>query len=365
MSPYPRPPRPLALAALAVVLGAALAALALRSPAPPALATERTALLGAVGGAPPAAPPGAPQAQVFGTWAAMGQDPRQAAEATSAPSAVSWGPGRLDVFVRGRSGELYQNYREGAWSGWRVPEAFRGVALRSAPSCASWGAGRLSCAALVDGSDEVWHFYWDGAGWARESLGGFATSAPSVVSPGAGQLAVFVAGRQGQLFGRSWVRGQWSEWRDLGGALRSAPACAAWPGDQLIQCFVTSTQLWVMRQEVRIGQGSVQGLGYVHVSMRTQNGSDLSLGSAPAAVAVGPRRVALLALSGAQTLFTTTWAGSDQVLWQSSSDAFSPMLNSAPGCAVAGGRLECFARGPDSRMLNGFGDLLTSVASVP
>ncbi len=340
-----------ALAALALALGAALAASTTQAPAQ---AAERAAILGA------------PAAQVsFGRWTPMGTMANQGAEATSAPAAVSWGQGRLDVFVRGRSGELYQNYREGAWAGWRVPEAFRGVILRSAPSCASWGVGRLSCVALIEGSNEVWHFYWDGAGWARQSLGGSATSAPVTTSPGANQLAVFVAGDRGQLFGMSWVRGQWSAWHNLGGELRSAPACAAWSGDSVIQCFVTSTQNWIMRQEVRIGPGTVEGRGYVHVSMRVQGDNDLTLGSAPAAVAVGPGRFALMAMNAGQSLYSTTWAGSDQVIWQRSSDPFSPVLNSVPSCAVVSGRLECFARGPDSRWLNAFGDVLQSVSNVP
>lgn len=371
MTAFQRPLRILALAALTLALGAALLALAPRSPAPPtALASERASLLGVVAGegagAPAGAPQAAPAAQLnLGTWVPMGSMAFQGAEATSAPAAVSWGPGRLDVFVRGRNGELFQNYREGSWGGWRVPDAFRGVVLRSAPACASWGVGRLSCVALVEGNTEVWHFYWDGASWARQSLGGAATSAPSVVSPGPSQLAVFVTGERGRLFGKSWVRGQWSDWRDLGGELRSAPACAAWSGDALIQCFVTSTQNWIMRQEVRIGQGSVEGRGYVHVSMRVQSDNDLTLGSAPAAVAVGPGRVALLALNAGQALYTTTWAGSDQVLWQRTVDPFSPALNSVPACAVAAGRLDCFARGPDNRMLNGFGDLLMATAGAP
>ncbi len=365
-----QPPSRIALAALALALGIALVAFALRAPdAPAALASERNALLGLVdgasgSGATAAAPLGAPSAQVgFGSWTLM-----RSAEATSAPSAVSWGPGRLDVFVRGRNGELYQNYRDrsGPWSGWRVPEAFRGVVLRSAPSCAAWRVERISCVALIEGSREVWHFFWDGRAWARQSLGGEASSAPSVVSPGANQLAVFVAGGGNRLFGQSWVRDQWSGWRDLGGVLQSAPACAAFSGDAAIECFVTSTQGWIMRQRVRVGQNLVEPVGsFQQVSLRVQSDNDLTLGSAPAATAVRPGRIALMVLNNGQILYSTTWTGSDQVIWQRSNDPFSPMLNSAPSCAASSTALECFARGPDSPMLNGFGDIMQSVAGLP
>lgn len=378
----PAPKRPLRqplLAVLVLALGAALLATAARPQAGPALAAGseadaqrlRAALLGVVDGAPAASPAGAPvgspQAQpLFGNWLPMGTNAFQAAEATSAPAAVSWGGGRLDVFVRGRSGELYQNFREGRWFNWRVPEPFRGIILRSAPSCASWGFERLSCVALIEGDNAVWHFYWDGSTWARQSLGGVATSAPSVASPGRDLLAVFVAGERGQLFGRSWVRGQWSEWRELGGELRSAPACAAWSGDAVIHCFVTSRHNSIMRQEVRISQGDITGPGFAEVSMRVQNENFLSLGSAPSATAVAPGRVALLVLNAGQALYTTTWAGNDQgVFWTRNNDPNSPPLNSTPACAAISGRIECFARGPDSRMLNGFGDLLQSVANTP
>ncbi|NTU80610.1 MAG: hypothetical protein HGA45_14740 [Chloroflexales bacterium] len=367
MAAFQRPSRSVALVvALVIIVGGLLGALALRATSTPtARAAERAALLGVVGEAD-AATLNAPAAQVgIGSWIPMGSMAFQGAEATSAPAAVSWGPGRLDVFVRGRNGELYQNYREGSWSGWRVPDPFRGVVLRSAPACAAWGVGRLSCVALIESDNEIWHFYWDGSGWARQSLGGGGISAPAVVSPAADQLAVFVAGTGSKLYAKSWVRGRWSDWRDLGGELRSAPACAAWSGNDLIQCFVTSTQGWIMRQEVRIGEGFVEGRGYVQVSTRTQGGNDIIIGSAPAATAIGPGRIALLVLNAGQNLYTTTWASSDQVVWQPSGDPASPLLNSAPSCAFASGRLDCFARGPDSRMLNGFGDILQSVGSIP
>lgn len=359
-----RPPRPALLAALALTLGAALLAASHPRPAP-ALAAVGEADAGGQRAAPGAVA-AAPPAQLFGSWMPMGATPFQAAEATSAPAAVSWGGGRLDVFVRGRNGELYQNFREGRWFSWRVPEPFRGVTLRSAPSCTSWGFERLSCVALVEGDNAVWHFYWDGRAWASQSLGGLATSAPSIASPARDQLAVFVAGEGTQHFGRSWVGGQWSEWRGLGGELRSAPACAAWSGDGVIHCFVTSRHNSIMRQEVRISQSGITASIFAEVSMRVQNDNNLSLGSAPSATAIGPGRVALLVLNAGQALYTTTWAGQDQgVVWARNSDPNSPPLNSTPACAAISGRLECFARGPDSRMLNGFGDLLTAVASAP
>lgn len=353
MSAAPRRAWTLSLVLL-TLLGLGVGALAFRPAATP---TVRTAVL--------AAPAAAPPAQLtLGTWSPMGAMAGQAAEATSAPAAVSWGAGRLDLFVRGRSGELYQNYREqGIWSNWRVPEAFRGVGLRSAPSCTSWGESRISCVALIEGDRAVWHFFFDGLGWARESLGGEASSAPVIVSPRANQLAVFVAGGGGRLFGKGWVPGRWSDWRDLGGELRSAPACVAWRGDQLIHCFVTNTQGALSRQEVVIREEVLNGRGYVPVAMNEANGNLLTLGSAPAAVALGPGRLGLFVLNRGQNLFQTTWAGQDFVVWQRANENLS--LTSIPSCAnVAPGRADCFARSSDSPLLSAFGDILQSSATV-
>jgi hypothetical protein len=339
---------------LLALLGLGAGAMALRPAGQPA---ARAAVL--------AAPAAAPPTQItLGTWSPMGALAGQAAETTSAPTAVSWGAGRLDLFVRGRSGELYQNYREqGRWSGWRVPDAFRGVELRSAPSCAAWGEGRLSCVALIAGDLAIWHFFFDGLGWARESLGGEASSAPVIVSPRTNQLAVFVAGGGGRLFGKGWVPGRWSDWRDLGGELRSAPACAVWRGDQLIHCFVTNTQGTLSRQEVIIREEVLSGRGYVPVAMNEASGNLLTLGSAPAAVALGPGRLGLFVLNRGQNLFQTTWAGQDFVVWQGAGENLA--LTSVPSCAsVAPGRADCFARGSDSPLLKAFGDILQSSAAV-
>jgi hypothetical protein len=318
-----------------------------------------------VGATEVAAPAAVSHGQIaLGVWSPMGAMPGQAAESTSAPAVVSWGLGRLDLFVRGRSGELYQNYREnGRWSGWRVPEAFRGVSLRSAPACASWGEARLSCVALVEGDLAVWHFFFDGTGWARESLGGEASSAPVIVSPRPNQLAVFVAGSSGRLFGKGWVPGRWSAWSNLDGELRSAPACAVWRGEQVINCFVVNTQGTLSRQEIVVREELLSGRGYVPLAMNEASGNLVAPGSAPSAVALGPGRIELFVLNRSLNLFQTTWAGRDAVLWQRANANL--MLTSIPSCASASpGRADCFARGSDNPMLSAFGDLLQASGSL-
>src|SRR5262245_13368926 len=65
----------------------------------------------------------------------------------SDPAAVSWGPGRIDVFVRGSDNALWHKWFENQWSGWES----LGGSITSAPDVASWGAGRLDV--FARGSD--------------------------------------------------------------------------------------------------------------------------------------------------------------------------------------------------------------------
>jgi repeat uncharacterized protein DUF346 len=43
---------------------------------------------------------------------------RGSSQITSDP-AVSWGPGRIDVFARGTDNAVYHQFYDGDWSGWR------------------------------------------------------------------------------------------------------------------------------------------------------------------------------------------------------------------------------------------------------
>jgi hypothetical protein len=118
-------------------------------------------------------------------------------EITSAPAAVSWGGGRIDVFARGGDGALYhQGHDAGAW----------------------WG------------------------GWIR--LGGQWSSAPAVASRGYGKLDVFVRGMDNALYRKSFdinnsydIWTGWSDWQRLGGELTQGdPAAVSW-GNGRIDVF--------------------------------------------------------------------------------------------------------------------------------
>jgi hypothetical protein len=71
----------------------------------------------------------------------------------SQPAAVSWGPGRLDLFVRGTDASCSTSGTTGnRWSGWES----LGGRLTSGLAVASWGSGRLDI--FVRGADAaLWH----------------------------------------------------------------------------------------------------------------------------------------------------------------------------------------------------------------
>lgn len=328
-----------------------------------------------------AAPQAAPATQIsLGGWSPV----PGGGEASSLPTAISWGPERLDLFVRGRDGRLFQNYLIGnRWDGWRVPGAFGDLTLRSAPSCASWNVNRISCVALVEGSERVWHMLWDGVQWSLEDLGGTAASAPAIVSPNPNQLAVFVVGGGQKLYGRAWAPGGWSGWAELdpNGRLGSAPACAGWssrfaggapststaPGTGSISCLAVGGDRRLYLQLIGVRGNALSAGRWVELGRREQGGNDLTIGSAPTIVAVAADRAVIFLLNRGQSLYYATLQLAPSVSqsdWQRVAD--DRQLGSPPGCVVlAPGRASCFARGVDNPLFGfGTGELLQAGLTV-
>jgi hypothetical protein len=116
---------------------------------------------------------------------------------SSPPSAVAWGPNRLDIFALGTDQALWHRWWDGSrWGGW---ESLGGV-LSSPPSAVAWGPNRLDIFAL--GTDEAsWHRWWDGSRWGGwESLGGISLSRPIPVSWGSNRIDLFVLGTDNALW---------------------------------------------------------------------------------------------------------------------------------------------------------------------
>lgn len=81
---------------------------------------------------------------------------------TADPGAVSWGPNRIDVFIRGNDNALWHiDFNGTAWSGWEN----LGGSLTSGPDAASWASGRLDIFVRGPGNG-LYHMVGGSGGWS-------------------------------------------------------------------------------------------------------------------------------------------------------------------------------------------------------
>src|SRR5450759_1244729 len=114
-------------------------------------------------------------------------------------------------------------------AGW---ESLGGV-LTSDPTAVSWGPNRLDV--FARGSDNaMWHKFYDGSRWSGwASLGGSLTSAPDASSCAAGHLDVFTTGANAGLYPLGF-NGSWGSWQSLGGQLTSDAGAACLTGTSTV-----------------------------------------------------------------------------------------------------------------------------------
>jgi hypothetical protein len=160
----------------------------------------------------------------------------------SSPDAASWAAGRLDVFVQGTDNQIWHKwYEAGTWYGWDP----LGGSLTSAPGSVSWAAQRIDVFARGT-NNTLKHKWYDAGTWyGWEDLGGGLTSGPDAASRGAGRLDVFVRGTDNGLWHKWYDAPNWSNWESLGGGLNSDPTVVSWGGGRL-DVFIqgTDNQLW-------------------------------------------------------------------------------------------------------------------------
>src|ERR1051326_7069702 len=135
---------------------------------------------------------------------------------TSDPAVSSWGPGRLDLFLYGRHEDtgaialLHTWADQGAWSGrWEV----LGTGLmQGKPAAVSWGPGRVDVF-VRGGGNELDHKWFDQGSWSSgwENKGGTLASSPAVASWQPGHLVVFAWDQAGRLSDIGFW-GQWFGW---------------------------------------------------------------------------------------------------------------------------------------------------------
>lgn len=217
----------------------------------------------------------------------------------SAPEAVSWGTGRLDVFAVGGDSALWHRgwTSSGGWMPWET----LGGQLSTSPGAAAWGPGRVDVfAGGLDGG--LWTISWTGSGWTGwMSLGGQLTARPDVATWAAGRLDVFARGTDGALWHRAFGGGMWFGWERIGGALGSGPGAVSWGAGRL-DVFAAGTDgaLWLISWS-----GSWTGWSRIGGV----------LGSAPDAASRAPGLLDVVASGADRAPYLISWTGESWSGW--------------------------------------------------
>jgi hypothetical protein len=176
----------------------------------------------------------------FGDWVRdVGEPP---VGVGSAPTAASWGGDRIDVFVLGRDDLAiwHQTWLGSRWLGWES----MGGWLASAPAAVSFANGRLDVFA-TDANGSIWHTWCAALGVPGCRGSGFSTweQVPGSPPPGAlgppvvasgdhNSLELVVLGKDHAIWHHSYDN-NWGSWRSLGGSFVSTPALAARGGHNI------------------------------------------------------------------------------------------------------------------------------------
>ncbi len=119
-------------------------------------------------------------------------------------AAVSWGPGRIDLFWTDEALAVWHR----AWirGEWKRPESLGGAAAGGI-AVTAWAVDEMELFAV---------FAWDGDAWHEwESLGGTLAGPPAAASSGPDRIDVFSPGRDGATWHRWWDGTRWVDWETL------------------------------------------------------------------------------------------------------------------------------------------------------
>jgi hypothetical protein len=164
-------------------------------------------------------------------------------------AASSWGPKRLDAFVRGTDGVLYHRFVDD-FHGWQWDPYLPEIHVTSDASSVS--TATQSVDVFVRGTDGgLWRTTYRAAtsSGVWQPLGGVLASgtAPSAVALSNGDIDVFVEGADGQLWDDRYtsLTNSWT-WSARGGRLATGPSAVS-PDGAVAQAFVEGTDraLWL------------------------------------------------------------------------------------------------------------------------
>jgi hypothetical protein len=165
-------------------------------------------------------------------------------------SAVSWGPNRLDVFVRGQD-ETSIFHKSWDFDHWD-PDDFEMLGFEENDgqlSAASWGTNRLDIFVRSNADKNIYHRYWDGGiEWKPydhwENLGQRSDGQIAAVSWGPNRLDLFVRGAGGDssVYHKAWAWDEWErdgKWENLQGRSDGYISAVSW-GPNRLDVFIRS-----------------------------------------------------------------------------------------------------------------------------
>ncbi len=210
-------------------------------------------------------------------------------------------------------------------------DSLGGVAS-SSPTVSVSSANRMDV--FIRGSDyALYHKFWNGTAWSDwESLGGRLTASPAAVSWGANRIDVFVRGTDNALYTMTWDGTTWGPWQKLGGTLTSGPEVASWAVGRLdVFARGTNSGLWHKWFNASSGWSGWESLGG-------------SLSADPAVAAWGPNRLDVFVRGSNLQLFHRFWDGAGWSGWEN----LGGTLTSGPAAASCTlGHLDVFVTGTD------------------
>ncbi len=261
---------------------------------------------------------------------------------SSDASVVSTGTQSIDVFVRGVDGALWRTtYRAGTSSG--LWERLGGVlANGTAPSAVALSNGDIDV--FVEGADrQLWDDRYTSAtnSWTWTPRGGVLATTPSAVTPGAGIADAFVEGTDTALW--LWSSAPSPHWTGLGGRLAVPPAAAS-SASGTVDALVEGTDsiLYHWSSGVPGAAGATPNPFWEAVGGR--------LAAPPAATSWGGGRLDVL-VRGTDSALWHAWTATGRAPWSWEGNGIK--LLGAPAAVTYGNnRLDVFAHGMGNQLVH-------------
>ena len=243
---------------------------------------------------------------------------------------ASWGVNRLDAFVAGTDGALYQKFWNGdTWSGF----VNLGGILVAAPAAVSRAANRIDV--VVVGTDsQLFHRAWNGAAWLPYvPLGGIVLHGPAIAAAGPNRLDAFVIGTDNALYQKTWNGAAWGPYVNLGGICIASPAAVSAAPNQL-DVFVVGTNNAVFHRHF-------DGAAW---SPFVSLGGVAKYGVAASASA--PNNLSVYTIGTDNALYQKTWNGAAWSAWQS----LGGICTAAPAAVASPSRVDVTVIGTNSQL---------------